>query len=718
MYTSKVKHDSAPGQHHGHSVLVVSRADVLFRLRYLCPIIWLLTGAAGFAAGPALIPQPVTMQVRTGAFTLCPQTLIGAPGLPATTILSDNNSLPTAQYLAASLSRSTGYLFPSGTNSAGLAVRNAILLTTNNALPSLGSEGYELTVAPDSVVIRAPTQTGLFYGVQSLLQLMAPQAYAQRPATNVQWTIPCVYIKDFPRFPWRGWMLDSVRHFFTVDEVKKLLDSMAFNKLNMFHWHLADDSGWRLEIKNWPLLTEVGAWRTNIMFALNKRSSTAWRESDGLYGGYYTQDDVRGIVDYAAQRHITIVPEVEMPGHSTAALTSYPQFSCNGGVGDCLNCSNVPHSLSVTAYVGGVFCAARPETMAFLQSVLTEVMGLFPGPYIHIGGDEVNFGNWRKHSLDEALTNSLGTADMQVYQGHFTQQIANWVKSQGRTMMGWSEIENGGTITNAAVDDWLNTKAVQAATNRQPVVMANSAVLYINKWETGSSAGNGNGVIWSNEPPAQSGFCPLTNVYNYEPIPTNLPAAYTNYILGAEGPDWSEWIPSLTVMEFRMNPRLSAVAEMCWTPAYLKDFNSFSNRLVIQKQRWTQMGVNFNPSGTPPILGTWTNSQITSSNFTNNPVTLSWDITTNITVSGEVDVSFCWKTGANGLDIAWAALDENGTEIDRDTHVGFTGASPTEPLYILHIPNRRPTATYTLRAAVGGRGGTNSNGTVYFPNWN
>jgi hexosaminidase len=304
---------------------------------------------------------------------------------------------------------------------------------------------------------------------------------------------------------------------------------------------------------------------------------------------------------------------------------------------------------------------------------------------------------------------------MQVYQGYFTQQIANWIKSQGRTMIGWTEIVNGGLVTNAALMDWQNgtsSRAAQVATNRQYVVMSPSAVMYINKYETGSSAGDGNGVVWSNEPPAQSGYVPLTNVYAFEPIPAGLPAAYTNYILGAEGPCWSEFIPSLLIMEFRMFPRLSAIAEVDWTAPALKNWTDFTNRLIVHKQRLTQMGVNYNPSATPPQLGTWTPAQTPATYSTR-----TWDITASVTAQGEIDVSFCWKTGANGLDIAWAALLENGVEIDRDTHAGFTGVTPVKPSYILRLPARRPGATYTLAASVQGRGGTDSTGIVYRPNW-
>lgn len=667
--------------------------------------LWLLCATSVLAALPALVPRPQVLQTNAGVFTLCPpQAIPGLPTLAPTTIQVDEVGRPSGEYLAMQLFKSTGYRFRVESNSGAAAVSQAILLTTNGALESLGGEGYELTVATNAIVIRAPAAAGLFYGAQTLLQALPPEIYGARPVSGVPWTVPCLYIKDWPRFPWRGFMLDSVRHFFTKDEVKVVLDSMALHKLNVLHWHLDDDSGWRLEIRKWPLLTQVGAWRTDMMWNLNPRASQCW---DGTnYGGFYTQAEAREIVEYAAQRHITVVPEIEMPGHSSAALAAYPQFACG-----CPTCYNGPYSLNVTSYVGGVFCIARPETMDFLKDVLTEVMEVFPSPYIHIGGDEVRFTNWQNHNLDRALTNSLGIADMQKYQGHFTQQIANWIKSQGRTMIGWSEIMNGGLVTNAAVMDWLNTRAVQTATNRQYVVMAPSATLYINKWETGDQ--NGGGVVFSNEPPAQSGFVPLASVYAYEPIPTNLPPAYTNYILGAEGPCWSEWIPSLLNLQFRMFPRLSAIAEVNWTAPALKNWMDFTNRLVVHKQRLTHMGINYNPSATPPQLGAWTPS-LTPANY----ATLTWDITTSVSAPGEINVSFCWKSGKHGLYIAWAALLENEVEIDRDTHAGYTGYTPVKPSYVLRLPAHRPGATYRLAASVKGRDGTDSHGIVYRTNWN
>ena len=286
--------------------------------------IFLLLAATIFASdtnSPAIIPQPQKLELRAGAFKLAPDTKIFAsPG-----------SIETANQLAATLRRSTGYPLKVSTRLfSGKAVPGGILLTTRSASTNLGAEGYELIVATNAVVIRAPTQAGLFYGAQTLLQLLPPDILSTQRVANANWQMPCVQIEDWPRFKWRGLMLDVSRHFFTKAEVEQLLDAMALHKLNTFHWHLTDDQGWRIEIKKYPKLTQIGAWRPGVGFDLDPKSTTAYGP-DGRYGGYYTQADIREIVAYAAARHITIVPEIEMPGHSSAALAAYPQFSCTGG---------------------------------------------------------------------------------------------------------------------------------------------------------------------------------------------------------------------------------------------------------------------------------------------------------------------------------------------------------------------------------------------------
>jgi hexosaminidase len=668
----------------------------------LCWVLALVAEAAS-GATPAIIPLPQQMQTRPGAFTLCPAQPIPGPAAQAMTkILVDGASQHNGQYLAALLLKSTGYQFEVRTNAGLSAVKGAIVLTTVNALTNLGAEGYELTVAPDSVVIRAPAQAGVFYGVQSLLQLLPPQILAPRPVQSVQWTVPCVYIQDQPRFAWRGVMLDVVRHFFTKDEVKRVLDDMALHKLNTFHWHLVDDQGWRVEILKYPLLTQVGAWRNGIDFNMNSRASTAFNSS-GNYGGYYTQDDIREVVAYAQQRFITIVPEVEMPGHSTAGVAAYPQYSCSPGF---------PYSMDTIDYHYDVYSPGTAGTFQFLEDILTEVIGLFPGQYIHTGGDEVSSTIWKTNVADVAQMRALGinpssSSAVQQYQSWFSGQIANFLQSKGRTLIGWTEIEYGGVLTNAAVMDWITgagSEAVATASAKQYVVMSPNTNAYINYYETTNLAV---------EPYFNSqSFLTTRTVYNFEPVPAGLAAQYTPYILGAQCNLWGEYVPSLLNVEFKLFPRMCALAETTWTQPSLKDYTNFTQRLVTHQKRLAQMGVNYDHESIPQI-GSWSPANITTYG-----VTLTWDITSNIAAAGEIDVSFWYTSGANGLNIASVTLLENGIPIDSDVHAGFTGSSQTIPVYVLHLPARKPGATYAIQASVAGRGGTASSGNVYLPNWN
>ncbi|MDB6110066.1 MAG: Beta-N-acetylhexosaminidase, partial [Pedosphaera sp.] len=492
---------------------------------------------ATVGAAPAIIPLPVQMQVRSGIFTLCPtQQVAGASAHAMVKILVDRASLGNGQYLAATLRKSTGYEFGVVTNAGAGPVHASILLTTVNALPALGAEGYELTVAPDAVVIRAPAAAGVFYGVQSLLQLFPPEILAQRPVPGVQWTAPCVYIQDQPRFAWRGVMLDVSRHFVDKQEVEHLLDGLALHKINTFHWHLVDDHGWRIQILAYPLLTSTGAWRNGIDYGQNPAASTAFN-SLGKYGGYYTQDDIREVVAYAQQRHITVVPEIELPAHSTAGLASYPAFGTgNSGY----NMDNISYGISAYSLAG-------PGCWTFFTNVLSEVMTLFPGQYIHCGGDEViatGDKKWTNYSYDANQMTALGisisggNSSIQQYQRWFSTNICSFLQSNGRTMVGWSEFEAAGTITNAVLMDWLGTYASATASNRQYVVMAPNGINYY-------QVNNTNSLIY--DPFFQVGSSPayltVSNVYNYEPVPSNLDAAFTNYILGAQCNLWTEFVP-------------------------------------------------------------------------------------------------------------------------------------------------------------------------------
>jgi hexosaminidase len=711
--------------------------------RIVVVVCWLLA-TTGFAASPSIIPLPKQMTNLPGTFTLCPtQPNPPVPGHAMTKILVDGSSLSTGQYLAMMLARSTGYQFPIVTVTNTTAVRNAILITTSNAIASLGSEGYELTVAPDSVVIRAPGSAGGFYGVQSLLQLLPPQALSLRPASGVAWTAPCVYIQDQPRFPWRGYMMDESRHFFGKVEVKKFLDAMALQKMNTLHWHLADDEGWRIQILAYPLLTQTGAWRngtgkTNgtptaqnngIDFGQNPRVASDKTNSAGYYGGFYTQNDIREIVAYATQRHINIVPEIEMPAHDTSALASYPQFGC-GNAGSSYIMDVVPGGGNARNINYGVclFSLNTNTTIPFLQEVLTEVMGLFPGKYIHCGGDEViatGDHQWTNFSaVDKAQMTALGInpaggdASIIAYQNWFSTNMSAFLHANGRTMVGWSEFEAGGIVPNAVLMDWetgVNSYAVAAATAGQGVVLSPDVNCYLNY------PMSTNNLV---EDPLYEPFfnntvsyLPVSLVYSFEPVPSGLASQYTSNILGAECAEWAEYIPSTVNEEFKAFPRLCAMAEVGWTQASLKNFANFSQRLLIHEQRLTAMNMNYDlVNGT--AIGTWGPTVPTQSPTTTN---VSYDITPYIAGAGDININFHYTSGADALNIYSLSLLVNGVAVDSDNtgYVGYAGLSPNNlPYFVLHLNSYVPGATYTVQATVAGFGGTASSGTVYIVNWN
>lgn len=520
--------------------------------------------AAAEPATPSIIPIPEQMRVQDGAFQLRPDTKILAAG----------EARATGKVLAERLRAGTG--FPIKLTASGHA---EIELSTQNADPALGKEGYELRVTPTAVVIRAPAEAGLFYGVQTLLQLLPPEILAGKAKSDQLWTMPCMAIKDKPRFGWRGLMLDVSRHFETKEAVEKILDTMALYKLNTFHFHLVDDPGWRLEIKKYPRLTEVGAWRKGIDYGLDPKSSTAWR-ADGKYGGFYTQKDIKEIVRYAAARHITIVPEIEMPGHSCGALACYPQYSCFGG----------PYSLDGD---DAIFCPGNEETFTFLENILTEVFAMFPGPFVHIGGDEVSTSDWKKCPKCQARMKEEGLTKPIQLEGYLIQRIEKFANAHGKRLIGWSEIRTAGLAKNAAVMDWIGG-ATEAASAGHDVVLSPASPVdyaYLDHYQSRDQAA---------EPRAIGGFLPLRQVYRFEPIPARLAPQYQHHILGAQGNLWTEFVPNLRHVEYMIFPRELAMAEVTWSPADTRNWDDFLARVTFNEQRLDALGVNYrhNPANT------------------------------------------------------------------------------------------------------------------------
>lgn len=642
-----------------------------------------LAGLAADVPSLGLIPLPQEMKFRSGRFRLT----------HATHIYSDVEALGVADYLAHTLRPATAFPFPVERTS-GTSPPDGIWLTTVGADTNLGPEGYTMVVSPTSIVLRAPSTAGLFYGAQTLRQLLPAEIFATNPVRNIAWTVPGVRIQDRPRFAWRGLMLDVSRHFFTKTEVEQLLDAMALLKLNTFHWHLVDDQGWRVEIKKYPQLTQAGAWRQGIGFGLDPKASRAYGP-DGRYGGFYTQADIREVVAYAQARFITIVPEIEMPGHSLAALSVFPE----------LRCADENFKTNATDHLRtDVYCAGSEETFGFLQDVMTEIMDLFPGKYIHIGGDEVPMDNWRKCWRCQARMKTEGLKNVYELQSYFIWRIEKFIEARGRSLIGWSDIREGGLAPDATVMDWIGG-ATEAATTGHDVVMTPKACCYFDYYQSQDH---------STEPRAIGNFLPLARVYAFEPIPEGLAPQFQQHILGAEGVVWTEYIPNLEQAEFMMFPRLTALAEVLWSPKGARNFDDFQRRLRKQNRCLDLMGINYRRD-TSVKIGGWTPAQINTTG-----VTLEWDVTANVATTGPRTVIFDSIAGTNGLDVAWVALLENGREICRDEHVGYSGdeppdpSNPSDPVYTLDVPAPKAGAHYTLRARVAGSGGTDSRGNV---NW-
>lgn len=431
----------------------------------------------------------------------------------------------------------------------------------------LGKEGYLLKVSPQSVVITASAPNGLFYGMQTLKQMLPLET------ENGKLTIRQVDIKDQPRFAWRGNMLDVGRHFFPVSFLKKYIDILAMYKINTFHWHLTEDQGWRIEIKKYPLLTEISHWRDETIVGHAGKSN----EYDGVgYGGFYTQTQAREIVRYAAERYITVVPEIEMPGHSSAALAAYPQMGCTGG----------PYKVQGKWGVHkDVYCAGKEETFTFLKDVLDEIMDIFPSEFIHIGGDECPKDAWEECPDCQKRIKDHGLENEHELQSWFITQMDHYLTSKGRRLIGWDEILEGGLAPQATVMSWRGIAGgIEAAKQHHDVVMSPTTHMYIDYYQSEDK---------ENEPLAIGGFLPVEKVYSYEPVPEELTREEANYILGVQTNLWTEYVPSTKHAEYMLLPRLEAQAEVAWTKKELKDFSDFEKRLNKEYQRLDKLGIGY-----------------------------------------------------------------------------------------------------------------------------
>ncbi|MBO0929445.1 glycoside hydrolase family 20 protein [Fibrella aquatilis] len=513
-----------------------------------------------------IIPFPAKFSGGAGRFVLTGTTKILTTG-------KDPAQTAAAQLLVGQLKTTSGLPISIAPASAALLKTKAIVFDRHTA-GRCGPEGYVLRVSPDGVRVEAETPKGYFYAVQTLLQLLPTEVYGTTAAPAANWSMPACDILDRPRFAYRGLMLDVCRHFMPVSFVKKTIDLLALHKMNTFHWHLTDDQGWRIEIKKYPKLTQVGAKRPETIighYAENYPQQYDGKPTDG----YYTQEQIKDVVRYAAARHVTIVPEIELPGHALAALTAYPELGCEPAKAYAL--------ATRWGVFSDVFCPTD-KTFGFLQDVLSEVMVLFPGKYIHIGGDECPKDAWKKSAFCQDLIKKLKLKDENELQSYFVRRIEKFVNSKGRAIIGWDEILEGGLAPNATVMSWRGIKGgIEAAKQKHNVIMTPGAFCYLDKYQADPAT----------EPLAIGGYLPIEKVYGYEPVPDELTPAEKPYITGLQGNLWTEYIATPEAVEYMVFPRASALAEVGWVPQGPKNFEDFAARLKTHLRRLDQLKVNY-----------------------------------------------------------------------------------------------------------------------------
>lgn len=498
-----------------------------------------------------------------------------------------------AQYLAQRLSQSVAKDIPVTTKPGKRSCLKLIITQQNDAVAH--AEGYELLISIENIAITATTPAGVFYGIQTLLQLLPADVENMDKSGQLTWRLPCQHIVDYPRFGWRGLMLDVSRHFFTVAEVKQYIEQMVRYKFNTLHLHLTDDHGWRVEIKSLPRLTEVGAWRVERHGQFGTREKPRPGEQ-ATYGGYYTQDDIRELVRFAAERHVTIVPEIDVPGHCMAAIAAYPYLSCTGDtsikVDPGTNFAEWHADGSFTMFVDNTLNPANEEVYVFLEKVFTELAALFPSEYIHVGGDECYKGFWAKDTACQELMRKNNYTRMEQLQGYFMQRVQRILDKLGKKMIGWDEITEDSLSSQAAVMCWRNRDiGYEAARKGYRVVMAPTAFSYLDYYQ-------GDHLV---EPPVYAGLR-LSKVYSFNPCPY---PELENMILGGQGNLWTENVPYLQYAFYMTYPRALAIAENYWTLDTLKDWNSFIHRVEIHFDRFDRAGIAYSKAIFDPMVSSY-----------------------------------------------------------------------------------------------------------------
>ena len=508
-----------------------------------------------------IIPQPVSLEMKEGSFVIDNKTVVKSAK-------KDKEVTKVVHFFTEYVKRISGFDLKENP-SKGKRIAFSI-----EKIKEIGNEGYLITVNPNEILVKANTSKGLFYGVQSLLQTLP------FIRTNDLVQIPCMNIKDYPRFQWRGLMLDVSRHFFAPELVKEFIDLLATYKMNVFHWHLVDGAGWRLEIKKYPKLTQQAAWRVD-----DWGKSWNWSElefnadrSKSTYGGYYTQEQAKEIVAYAKARNITVVPEIEMPGHSEAAMAAYPELSCNPK-----NHFGQSGNFFVSKAESN-YCAGNDQAFAFLENVLTEVMAIFPSKYIHIGGDEVDKTSWKLCNKCQTRMKNEHLKDEKELQSYFIRRMEKFLVSKNRKMIGWDEILEGGLAPEATVMSWRGEAGgIEAAKMGHEVIMTPGSPCYFDHYQGDPET----------EPLAIGGFNTLKKVYNYEPVPVELNEEEAKKVLGSQANLWTEYIPTYEQAEYMILPRMPALAEVLWSTKEQRNWENFNQRLQPHLVGFEQKGLHY-----------------------------------------------------------------------------------------------------------------------------
>ena len=517
----------------------------------------------------SLIPEPVQLTQQTGTYVL-----------PKVITISGGNKT-TAGYLQQKISTATGYTVNFTEKAAAANIQLELLSSANS---TLGKEGYQLSVTPQNIIIKANQPAGLFYGVQTLLQLLPKEIESKELVKEMNWSIPAVEITDYPRFAWRGLMLDVSRHFFTKEEVKKYIDEMARYKYNLLHWHLTDDEGWRIEIKSLPKLTTVGAWNVKRVGRFGEFKDIKADEPRD-YGGFYTQEDIKEVVQYAKEHFIDVLPEIDVPGHSLAAITAYPDLSCSGGVKNhgVASGESIKDWSTHTALVDDNLCPANENVYVFLDKVITEVAQLFPFEYIHMGGDETFKTFWDQSDAVKALMKKEGLKNMEEVQSYFGKRTEKIVESKGKKFMGWDEILEGGLAPNAAVMSWRGTKGgIEASSKGHEVVMSPTTFVYLDYMQSDEIM----------EPKVYASLR-VSKTYSYEPVSEGINA---KLVKGVQGNLWTEQVYNYRQVQYMTWPRAFAISEIAWSPADKKNWNNFVGKMEDHFKRFDVAEVKYAPS--------------------------------------------------------------------------------------------------------------------------